>query len=569
MLMVTKMWKRMEALMAVFTTENTSPCPTNCSGHGHCTNGACVCMVQYKGGECENVNNGYFISFGFIFFVLCLISTIQLILCIKAEYERSKTRSLASACRITTQKLLYLIVMIATLSRGLYFSLQAFHIQDKEFNKPSFLSRSFVAFILFNIMLAILLVAQLLTTHLKEDPQYLSDVFNGCFACLMVIVMIFFLFYGVEVYFKVKGAFNNASLSLDPRTLHMSRIGLVFQGALQLLTAAFLMMSVADTKVLNEIKLRNFYDVLFRVVELGVAMWFPCVLWNCKSPEKLWILNPTRILRKAEDEENVNKDTEKTSLLRCRKKKYDSTEARVTCTGLDCWICYDAESTTSGPLIQPCNCKGDVAYVHHECLRRWLVETMENEDSKKCKVCKEEYILKDGKVHFLQGFQRKHAILSSLTVLLMMLCPICLVLIFRQYPSSPLNVVSIGTCILIEMSCLRYLGFSFTTAYNRAKVASLSIIGKPVPISHQAYQTDGSVSDSAVHPEIKAGPGPDISACPDVEVDPKIVPRSRTISETVTSEESDIAACPDVAVGPEIVPRSRTFSEVTVHAESI
>jgi hypothetical protein len=25
----------------------------------------------------------------------------------------------------------------------------------------------------------------------------------------------------------------------------------------------------------------NLFDVVFRVVELGVALWFPCVLWNC------------------------------------------------------------------------------------------------------------------------------------------------------------------------------------------------------------------------------------------------------------------------------------------------
>ena len=45
---------------------------------------------------------------------------------------------------------------------------------------------------------------------------------------------------------------------------------------------------------------RNAYDIIFRVVELGVALWFPCVLWNCISPEQLWILNPKKILRHLE-----------------------------------------------------------------------------------------------------------------------------------------------------------------------------------------------------------------------------------------------------------------------------
>jgi len=40
----------------------------------------------------------------------------------------------------------------------------------------------------------------------------------------------------------------------------------------------------------------------------------------------------------------------------------------------DCWICYDNERQDAGPLIQPCQCRGDVSAVHHDCLRRWLVE---------------------------------------------------------------------------------------------------------------------------------------------------------------------------------------------------
>ena len=42
--------------------------------------------------------------------------------------------------------------------------------------------------------------------------------------------------------------------------------------------------------------------------------------------------------------------------------------------GPDCWICYDNDRTDAGPMIQPCNCRGDVGAVHHDCLRRWLVE---------------------------------------------------------------------------------------------------------------------------------------------------------------------------------------------------
>lgn len=56
----------------------------------------------------------------------------------------------------------------------------------------------------------------------------------------------------------------------------------------------------------------------------------------------------------------------------------------------DCWICYDTDKCE--PLIQPCRCTGDVSSVHHECLRRWLVESCSKSDEKlKCKVCDAPY----------------------------------------------------------------------------------------------------------------------------------------------------------------------------------
>lgn len=33
-------------------------------------------------------------------------------------------------------------------------------------------------------------------------------------------------------------------------------------------------------------------------MEIGVALWFPCVLWNCIRPEQLWCLNPKKILER-------------------------------------------------------------------------------------------------------------------------------------------------------------------------------------------------------------------------------------------------------------------------------
>ena len=54
--------------------------------------------------------------------------------------------------------------------------------------------------------------------------------------------------------------------------------------------------------------------------------------------------------------------------------------------GPECWICYDPDASDAGPMINPCDCKGDVGAVHHDCLRRWLVESADNPDALNCKV---------------------------------------------------------------------------------------------------------------------------------------------------------------------------------------
>ena len=41
-----------------------------------------------------------------------------------------------------------------------------------------------------------------------EDHEFYSHIFNGCYAGLMFVVVIFFLIYGVEVFFKVRGGFT-------------------------------------------------------------------------------------------------------------------------------------------------------------------------------------------------------------------------------------------------------------------------------------------------------------------------------------------------------------------------
>jgi von Hippel-Lindau disease tumor supressor len=107
-------------LSTMFSNDTT--CALNCSGHGDCYNGTCFCEVEYSGGACNDPNLRYYIAFSTVFYMICAVSFVQLILCINSEFSRQKPRSLIRALKITTQKALYFFICIATAIRGFYFS---------------------------------------------------------------------------------------------------------------------------------------------------------------------------------------------------------------------------------------------------------------------------------------------------------------------------------------------------------------------------------------------------------------------------------------------------------------
>lgn len=94
----------------------------SCSGRGDCVNNTCVCDIRYAGDECDFFNLPYYAGISTVFYVVALVSVIQLLICIVAEYQRLKQPSILRACRITTQKLLYFMVFVASSLRGAYFT---------------------------------------------------------------------------------------------------------------------------------------------------------------------------------------------------------------------------------------------------------------------------------------------------------------------------------------------------------------------------------------------------------------------------------------------------------------
>lgn len=91
---------------------------------------------------------------------------------------------------------------------------------------------------------------------------------------------------------------RSRSNSLFRSQQHQSRVGLVTYALLTLVTALFILSDMTGPLWKHRVALvsRNIYEVSFRLIEIGLALWFPCVLWNCVQPQQLWILNPKRLL---------------------------------------------------------------------------------------------------------------------------------------------------------------------------------------------------------------------------------------------------------------------------------
>ena len=109
----------------------------------------------------------------------------------------------------------YYPVVLTGASLIVCFWAEVFHLQEIRWDRPRFLSKSFLGFVTFNVISYSLLIAELLLIWFgQEHLHFYTHIFNGCYAVLMFIVVIFFLIYGVEVFFKVSFLSFKAKLCL-------------------------------------------------------------------------------------------------------------------------------------------------------------------------------------------------------------------------------------------------------------------------------------------------------------------------------------------------------------------
>lgn len=191
-----------------------------------------------------------------------------------------------------------------------------------------FLSKSFLGFLAFNILPYSLFGAEVLSYQLIKNRDTYSFFFNGCYAVLLLVVLVFFLIYGVEVFFKIRGQFiydcgqssTASSQNFNFVQVHHARFGLLSQAVMMIIIVGLLMSETLGDFWKKKVPVysRNWHDIIFRVVEVGFALWFPCCLWNSMAPEQLWILNPRKLLqRQVEPLPSTSSDKVRTKFVFC------------------------------------------------------------------------------------------------------------------------------------------------------------------------------------------------------------------------------------------------------------
>ncbi|KAK3596817.1 hypothetical protein CHS0354_015670 [Potamilus streckersoni] len=418
-------------------------------------------QIQFCGNSCKDVNDRYFLTFGAVFVCLGAVAFVQLCLCIWGEHSRRKCSSLTNAYKFTIQKFLYFLIICATVVRGTYY-LTKWRASDGATSE------------LWLVYYPLLLTSFSLIVGLWAE-DLVSRLYNGMFALIILTTVVFFLIYGVEVYFKFHGAESVLYDGLDAAQVHMSRTGLIAQACLQLFIVLFLILDGLKQLWMDKVSVPglNLYDIGFRLVEFGVALWFPCVLWNCFRPEELWVLNPRRIFKQL----SIDCHASESDLLIPKKQtSYGATEAHDTDLG-DCWICYDNDRQDAGALIKPCKCRGDVSTVHHGCLKKWLAECVEAGHDFKCKICGKHYKLERGWVWQPNGVSSAECLKTLACLFVILGCPAAAILIANHLHEDNHKLLVIGGTICIEVFAIRIFASSILLVYKKMRLAGTKILG--------------------------------------------------------------------------------------------
>lgn len=60
----------------------------------------------------------------------------------------------------------------------------------------------------------------------------------------------------------------------------------------------------------------------------------------------------------------------------------------LNCSSSVCRICFQSDEAL---LVQPCDCRGSLAYVHEECIKNWILMKFPNVFESRCEICRKRF----------------------------------------------------------------------------------------------------------------------------------------------------------------------------------
>jgi E3 ubiquitin-protein ligase DOA10 len=158
-----------------------------------------------------------------------------------------------------------------------------------------------------------------------------------------------------------------------------------------------------------------------------------------------------------------------------------------------CRFCFASSSTKQNPLIEPCECRGSIRFVHQHCLNRWRkMDPARN--AQLCLLCLEPYRL--------EGFVSYEIIPSQARILILLRYPmlLCLVVNYLAFFQYSLGHPSVSIYSLLELYQyifqLLYLGlFCFHWNVQQKRAYWQEVKGKGLIVFSGLY----IISNYALH----------------------------------------------------------------------
>lgn len=517
----------------------SAECVQNCSCASE-NETQCVCPCP------QSSELNFMAAFASISYLLFFIASIQLILCMVHDALQDEKQLLRwrNAFRATVHKCLLGAVVAATGTRAIYFTVQLYIPEEwadiiLNLYYPALITalsllicfwaevfyhslppdghdflkkhKYFVALILFNILVYLLLVADVIATPLVKNEQEQarkSGIIGSIFAFFLLVTLVGFLHLAIRLFFRPDWRplfFQIRVCKINLKQQAFSIAGIISNAVMQSLVISLLVFNMVSHFQQVDQYILYVGAIVIRVTELCIPVWFCCSLWNYRQPKRLWILNPSLLLQRLE--QNVRGDTERGVLVESNSSTTSDygtfshtaeedpscREPLVSEEGC-CWVCQDEGDPSD--IFYPCKCR-----LHQKCLKEWVTTRVSNvnisrRDCFKCQVCGEQYRTKKHHCGCFPSIEKRYWLRVVLVLLILVLSTLAATCIgvFSDLHTNA-KIAAICTIAVFNVVLLKISGFGLMWAYRRSKVKAVDIMGAPVPRrqGHQQHSVACSV----------------------------------------------------------------------------